>query len=276
MDLRDFETTSTYAIEAVYRDYYNLIPEKYRIKDKVVEEHTNPTNKTQKHPMSYRDVEKKGALSDSEYFYSDDYESPYDLEPFFDPELSFSDRLHYKLTNVDYPKRATPWFVLTWNCGKGILKSSLSSRRFQTATCKDDEGKPFHFKFMNVDMDITMCYTSNSMQALFELQENIIVGRRLKAVVYTRPHTILGSFPVSIDVIDSDINKYSRDKGTLCNLMLSIKVDYPIIGMLEKQGLGVIETINKDIFKLDVIPENSIQESHDTITEDTIIHEDLL
>ena len=34
MDLKNLECTSTYAIEAVYREYWHLIPEKYRILEK--------------------------------------------------------------------------------------------------------------------------------------------------------------------------------------------------------------------------------------------------
>ena len=57
------------------------------------------------------------------------------MTPWYDPELSFSDRFHYRLTNIDYPKRATPWYIITWNFGKGILKSSLTNRRFDTDVC---------------------------------------------------------------------------------------------------------------------------------------------
>ena len=35
MDLKDFESTTTYAIEAVYRSYWELIPEKYKLKEKL-------------------------------------------------------------------------------------------------------------------------------------------------------------------------------------------------------------------------------------------------
>ena len=95
-----------------------------------------------------------------------------------------------------------------------------------------------------------MAIYSNEMQALFELQENIIVGRREKYVVDTRPHSIIGSFPVSVDTIGSSLSKLSRDKGTLCQMMLNLKIDYPVIGNVQKIGEGgIIQEIHVEVDK---------------------------
>lgn len=266
MDFRNFETTTTYAIEAVYMEYFNMLPEKYRIKDPIEKkEEEIAETAVDKHPLSYEDVEHLGKKSDGGYFITDD-DSPIDLTPFYDPELNFSDRLHYRLTNIDYPKRKNPWFLITWNCGKGLLKSSLTRRRFTTATCEDDDGNQFMFDFINTDLDITMAITSNTMQGLFEVQENIIIGKREKVTVDTRPHTILGKFPVSLDVIDSDITKYARDKGTLCCLMLNIKVDYPVIGNLRSAKGGIIYKIKTEIDR----PHGEGPDNHEVLARDII------
>lgn len=278
MDFKNFETTSTYAIEAVYNAYYNLIPDVCRVKDPLMQEHeaTRGVKPTQKHPMTQEEVKKVGFQSDTEYFNPDTNPDDIDLTPFYDPELNFSDRFHYRLTNIDYPKRYNPWYIITWNFGNGILKSSLTNRRLDTNTITNDEGDMFKFQFQNVDLDLTLAFTSNSMQALWELQENIIIGRRLKSTVQTKPHYILGKFLVSIDTMDSDITKYSKDKGTLCCLMLKLKVSYPIIGNVQKISKGVIMEIHTEIDKLGTGPENQFVYAREVINDGTFVKEDAL
>lgn len=209
MDLNNLIGTSTFAIEAVYNDFWNLIPKKYRISE-------------------------------------DDFMIK-DMTPFYDPELTFDNRMHYKLTNVEYPKRATPWFVITWNTENGLIKSDLTQRRFQSALDTLPDGDRVRFNFINTDLNINFGIVSNTMTGIFELQENFILKKRNKMVVYTKEHPILGSFPVSLDVIDSQQNKLSRDKGTICYLMVQCKIDYPIIGNVSKPNGGIIETINYQI-----------------------------
>ena len=227
MDLKNLENTSTYAIQAVYNKLWSMIPQKYRLPE--------------------------------------DDERIKEMSPFYDPELSFENRLHYKLTNVDYPKRATPWFVITWNAPEGILRTSLTQRRMQSAVVEDANGVRHKFKFQLVELYLTFGIASNSLQAVFELQENLIIHTRDKVTCMTKPHSILGSFPVSMNVIDSNQVKLGRDKGTLCYLMMQVRVDYPIIGLVEKAD-GVIETINSDINEdinfselvKDIIDENTV------------------
>ena len=270
MDLKNLETTSTYAIEALYREYWNIIPERYKLLERAQRpEHGNypeeyyenlPPSKRKQNtkPLTYADVEKH---DDSKK----DYNTPetdyvtycrelnkdqfFNFYPFYDPELNFENRLHYKLVGVSYPERNFPWYVITWNCGQGILGSSLTRRRFNTTVITTPGGDKVKFDFINADLDLTMAIYSNDMQALFELQENIIIGKREKYVVDTRPHSIIGSFPVSVDTIGSTLSKLSRDKGTLCQMMLNLKVDYPIIGNVRNITGGIIEEIHMEVDK---------------------------
>lgn len=211
MDLKDLETTSTYAIKAVYDDFWSIIPNKYKL------------------PEDDRKI--------------------HDMYPFYDPELTFENRLHYKLTNIKYPTRSNPWFVITWNPENGLMKSSLTQRRFQTKVIETKEGKRVRFKFINSEMEINFGIACNTMQGLFELQENFLLRRREKMVCYTDEHPLLGRFPVSLDVIDSTQNKLSRDKSTLCYLMLQCKIDYPVIGVLNITKGGLINEIHTEIDK---------------------------
>lgn len=259
MDLKNLECTSTYAIEAVYREYWHLIPEKYRILEKAErndhgtyekDEYDDKINKkTKSKPLSYKDVEKKEDVETDYDVYcrmlnNDQY---FDLQPFFDPTGDFDNRLHYKITGADYPLRNKIWFVITYNFGNGLLNSSLTRRRFQSALDTTPGGEKVAFDFINVDMDLTLTIYSNSLQALFELQENIMVRQREKHCVNTvRNHSVLGKFPVSLDIISSSINKLPRDKGTICALTLNVKVDYPVIGNIRGDG-GIIKEFHMEI-----------------------------
>lgn len=237
MDLKNFEGTTTYAIEAVYREYWSLIPDRYKIME--VAQHQDP--KTTKHPLTEKDLHKEGKekdpiiqkTSDTEYTkyvgrLQDDTKY-FNLDPFFDPELTFENRLHYKLAAVDYPQRSHPWFIITWNFGGGVLNSSLTRRRFMTGRATTPQGEPVVFDFMNTELDITMCVTSNTLQGLMELQEVIKIGKREKCTVDAKHHSIIDKFPVSLDIIDGVINKVSRQTGTLCTLVMVVKLQYPLI-----------------------------------------------
>ena len=105
------------------------------------------------------------------------------------------------------------------------------------------------------------------MQGLFELQENIILQKREKMIVKTKPHSVLGCFPVCLDIIDSNQSKLSRDKGTLCYLFLNCKIDFPIIGMVQKTPTGIIEEIHSDL-------KQETNEGDITLTSDIITEED--
>lgn len=272
MDLKNLETTSTYAIEALYREYWDIIPERYKLMERAQRpEHGNypeeyydelPPSKRKQHtkPLSYADVEKQDDTKKYDYNTPEtDYytycqelkkDQFFNFYPFYDPELNFENRLHYKLVGVSYPERNFPWYVITWNCGNGILSSSLTRRRFDTTVIETPGGDKVKFDFINVDLDLTMAIYSNDMQALFELQENIIIGRREKYTIDTRPHSIIGKFPVSVDTIGSTLSKMGRDKGTLCQMMLNLKVDYPVIGNVRNIGpTGIIKEIHLEVDK---------------------------
>lgn len=221
MDLVNFESTSTYAIQAVYNELWRLIPNKYKIPE-------------------------------------DDHAIK-DMSPFFDPELTFENRLHYKLTNVEYPKRANPWFIITWNTPDGIMKSSLTQRRFQTGIVEDKKGQKLRFKFLNTELTINFNIVCNTLQGLYEMQENLLLKKREKMICYAEEHSILGKFPVCIDIVDSNQNKLPRDKGTICYLFLNCKIDYPIIGNVTKINGGIIKEIN-----------TTIDNTHITLSKDTI------
>ena len=288
MDLKDFESTTTYAIEAVYRSYWELIPEKYKLKEKLqrwehgsypTEYYENPEYgvkpqlKRVQGPLTPEKVEQEYSnygVDDeySKYMNSLNNEDQYfDLQPFYDPELNFENRLQYKIVGIDYPKRAHPWFVITWNCGNGLINSSITRRKFQSKQDVTPGGEKIRFDFTNSELEITLAIYSNSMQALFELQENIVVHNREKATVWTNLHSILGRFPVSMNTIDSVVTKLARDKGTICVLTLSVKVDYPLIGNVRSADTGVIETINDDV---DALYPYEVDNSILTLTKGTI------
>lgn len=208
MDLKTFESTSVLAIEAVYRHFWDFIPQKYKLPE--------------------------------------DDERVKELSPFYDPELTFENRLHYNLTKVSYPNRAKPWFVITWNTESGLLPSELTQRRFQSAVVDTEKYGKLRYKFINTNLKINLGICCNTMQGLYELQENIILNQRDKIVVDTKPHSILGSFPVCIDTIESTQSKLERDKGTLCYLFLECLVDYPIVGDV-RTTKGIILEINNTI-----------------------------
>ena len=293
MDLKNLEGTSTYAIEAVYREYWNLIPEKYKLQERGqrnkpnnfdediyvnLPEHQKPKTRSVT-PLQYSDVEKREKPLEASDKIEQDYDEYvehlrdrhkfFDVTPFYDPELNFENRLHMHLTNVDFPSRREPWFIITWNTNNGLLNSSLTRRRFSTTTIQAPNDKFYKFDFINTDMDLTMAIYSNTMQGLFELQENIIVGKREKAVVNTAKHSILGEFPVSLDIINSSLTKLPKDKGTLCVMNLNIKIDFPVIGNVQQVYNGIIKEIHTEIDKIGTGPENVYVYSRDIIDQNT-------
>ena len=248
MDLQDFETTTTYAIQAVYMDYWKMIPEKYRLVEKA--QNVKPTD-VKHQPLHYKDVEAKKDEPPKEDFYEKYCETMnkgtwFNVMPFYDPQLDFENRLHYKLTGIDYPTRLTPWFIITWNFGNGILRSGISRRRFK-AYGDTPDGRKVSFDFMNSEMEITFAIYSNSMQGLMELQENIYIGKREKCTVDTIKHSILGVFPVTLSNIECTVNKLPRDKGTLCVLNLNVRINYPIIGNVRDTSGEIIKEIHMEL-----------------------------
>jgi len=256
MDLRNLETTTTYAIQAVYLEYWRLIPERYRLFEKA-QPTAKPSQPTHK-PLSYKQVEQNGRPprpeQDADGVPYDKYccmlnsGKWFDLEPFYDPQLDFeTGRTHYKIAGINFPDRQHTWFIITWNMGQGLLNSSLTRRRFQSASTKDAAGNDVSFDFINTDLELNFAIYSNRLQGLMELQENIIVGKREKCTVETLTHSILGKFPVSLDTINSSVSKMPRSMGTLCTLNLNIRIDYPIIGNVKMSPTGIIKEIHTEI-----------------------------
>ena len=293
MDLKNLETTTTMAIEAVYKEYWGIIPERYKLLEKsqrndhgtfnlqeyeTQEEHVKP--KIQKStPLTYKKVEQiedqflnPETMNDYGWYCEQlkDKDQYFDLQPFYDPLLDFENRLHYKLVGVNYPDRKGPWFIITWNCGNGILKSSLTNRRFDTRTITTPGGEDVKFDFMDTELDVTLCFNSNSMQALFELQENIRIGRREKFVIDSRVHSVIGRFPVTVSLIDTgNIAKSSRDKGTLCNLTVTFRIDYPVIGNVRPTDGSIIKVIRANEYRMD-----EEQNRRELLGKDTILPND--
>lgn len=172
--------------------------------------------------------------------------------------------------------------VITWNHGNGILNSSLSRRRFQSAADYTPSGERVTFDFINTELELTMAIYSNSLQGIFELQENIYGRQREKCTVETGLHSIIGHFPVSLELINTTLNKLPRDKGTICVLTLSTKINYPVIVNVRSADTGIIEEIHLEIdskaytdkdgsLSLDtrVTPDQHAVLSRDVITEET-------
>ena len=297
MDLRNLETTTTLAIEGVYKEYWNMIPEKYKLLEKAqrtehgnyemdyyenLPEHQKPKVQKSK-PLTYKDVEKADepkqeptVIQDNAFDYTwyctelEKRDQYFDLQPFFDPQLDFENRLHYKLVGVEYPKRKNPWFIITWNMGNGILKSSLTNRRFDTAEVKTPGGAHVKFDFIDTELDVNLCFNSNSLQALVELQENIRVNRREKFVIDSRLHSILGRFPISVSLIETgNIAKATKDKSTLCTLTVTIRIDYPVIGNVRENKDGIIKVIRANDYRMDEDPQ-----TQDLIGKDVILPDD--
>lgn len=227
MDLETLEGTSILAIQAVYKLFWDFIPQRYKL--------------------------------------SENDDTVLNLEPFYDPKLTFENRLQYKLVKNSLPNRETPWFVITWNSDKGLLKSQLSSRRFKTAPIELPSGRRTSLKFIDADMELTLGIASNSMQALFALQENILLKMREKMYVISEPHSVVGPITVALNMIDSDQTKLDRDKGTLCYLFVKVRIDFPVFGYKKDISGGIIEEINlliknyQDIkYSLDKITEEDL------------------
>ena len=290
MDLKNFEATTTYAIEAVYNEYWRCIPEKYRLLQKMDVEQNPPSPdepKPKSKPLTYKKAEEskdeyEGGLDTYDHYVDMLNSGQYiDLAPFYDPALDFENRLHNKLVGIDYPDRKKPWFVITWNMGNGLLKSSLTRRRFETCEDTTPGGEKVVFDFINTDLDLTFAIYSNSMQALIELQENIIISKREKCVVNTRTHSVLGKFPVSLDIIDSSVAKLPRDKSTLCVLTLNVKIDYPVIGNV-RPSAGLIKEFHVEYdskvytdadsslsLETEIIPDSHVVLARDIINEES-------
>lgn len=245
MDLITLESTSTYALQAVYEKFWNYIPQKYRI----------PTN--------------------------DSFEA--DMEAFYDPQLSWDNRLAYDVSKVSYPNRATPWFVITWNTETGLLKSELTRRRFDSGIIELKNGTKVSCKFSNTELMMNICFTTNSMQALIELQECLRLNIREKCNVLTKPHSIIGPFYVSLNVMDTQLNKMEREKGTLAYLLMQCRIDYPIIGFKKEIVSGIIKHINYNNYSLfndqllthdEIVAETDIEEPDTSNTIDLIMQDD--
>lgn len=212
MDLKNLESTSKYALEAVINKYWNLIPNDYKLPDK----------------------ENPGLF----------------IEPFYDSTLTFDNRAQYKITKVGYEERRAPWLVLSWNTESGVQKSDLSNRRFETSFKFNGDGYD-KYKFTWGKIPLNIALYSNSLSCILEVQENILLKIRNKDYAETiNEHSVLGKFPVQIETQESSLNKLDvGQKGSVCYLYLNVEVTYPIIGYSSETW--PIDTIISDIKDLD-------------------------
>lgn len=225
MDLKDIESTSGYAIQAVYDKYWDLVPKNYRLPD----------------------MTKIG----------------FDIRPYYDPELTFENRTQYKLTKVKYPERTDPWIIATWNTEQGVQKSELSNRRMKTMYTQNPDDEGFSdYRFSNAYMTLNMCFYSNSLMALLAFQENYQLKIREKDYAIAHGHSVLKDFSVALNTINTNMVKLPRDKGTICYLFFQVTIDYPIIGyssdayLIERITLDTYGSKN-DLLTKDIITEKS-------------------
>ena len=116
------------------------------------------------------------------------------------------------------------------------------------------------------------------MQALFELQERIRISRREKFVIDSRIHSILGRFPVTVSLIDTGtIAKSSRDKGNICNLTVTFRVDYPVIGNVVFDEASIIKVIRANEYRVNEdITTRSLMAKDVILPEDPDVLQELL
>ena len=212
MDLKNLETTSTYAIESAINKYWKLVPNDYKLPDK----------------------DNQGLF----------------IEPFYDSTLTFENRAQYKITKVGLQERKGPWLVLSWNTEAGVQKSDINNRRFDTSFIFN-HGQYDKYKFTWGKIPLNIAIYSNSLTCIMEMQENILLRVRNKdCIESTKPHSILGNFPIQLETQTSSLQKLDvKEKGSICYLYLNIEVTYPIIGYGSETW--PIDTIISDIKKSD-------------------------
>lgn len=203
---QNLDTSSSYAIKGFFRYLYDFIPYNYRIHYQVDE------------------------ATDC-------------FREFFDQDLSFENRLHYKLAKLPFKDRKTPWVAIMWNV-EGLQPSDENFRRYDVKLkAKDDKSLPRKGKACLVKMPIVMSVVSNSMTALMEFEEVFLLNVRPEDMALSAEHPLLEEFTVNImSNAITNMVKMPRTEGTLCYALVSANLQFPIIGAVSDNY--IIRTIN--------------------------------
>lgn len=211
---KNLETSTTYAIRGFFEYLYKLIPDEYRI-----------------------------------HYINDEATDCY--REFFDQELSFENRLHYKIAKLPFKERKTPWIAIMWNTD-GLFPSDENYRRYDVKfAATDDESLPKKGKACLAKMPITLSVVSNSMTALMEFEEVYLLNVRPDDMALSTRHPILDEFSINImnGAAPTNITKMPRSEGTLCYAMASVILQFPIVGVPKDQQ--IIRTIRADFRNYD-------------------------
>lgn len=203
-DFNDLKTSTDYAIRGFYRYIYSFIPKEFRL-DYTMDE----------------GVDTYGA--------------------FFDQELTYENRLKYKASKIKYPDRKSPWLALMWN-KEGLQPADNHYRQYDVRL--NLEGNPVKGKACYVKLPMNIGVVSNTLTALDEFQEVFLLNVRPDDAALAVPHPIIEDFTVNLmDMNISSSIKLPRQEGTLCMSMLSVMLQYPVVGCIDTTT-GVINTIN--------------------------------
>ena len=203
-DFKTFSTSTEYAISGFYRYIYSFIPKEVRL-------HYNLDE----------------AISS--------------MREFYDPELTFENRLKYKLTSIKYFDRHRPWIALMWN-NEGLQPADNHFRRYDVSISIDD--KPNKAKACYVKTMMNIGIVSNSKTALDEFQEVFLLNVRPDDAAIAVEHPYLNDFVVNIlDFNMTQMIKSPRSEGTLAYAVASLPLQFPIIGCVD-DNVGIIQTIN--------------------------------
>jgi hypothetical protein len=192
MDLKNVDSTSVWAIRAMFTKIWSMVPTDFRLTDKST------------------------------------YNSQ-SIQPFYDPELTFENRAQYKMAKIEAPERAEPWIIVTWNTEQGVEPAEAINRRFSTYK-EVDNAQVNSYKYREGSMTINFSCYSNSIGAILEFQENCYLKIRDKQVFEVVGHTVIDPMNVTLESLEMTLHKLPRDKATLSYLFIRAKVSYPIIG----------------------------------------------
>ena len=206
MDFKNIQTTTEISLRAVFAHLYTYIPDKYR--------------------LQYRPEEVTKHIKE-----------------FYDPELTLDDRMTYKIARVPYEDRKEPWVALMWNT-EGLNKSQEMFRRMDTAIFNQDEIRARTMKIRRVSTQVNLGFVSNSLTAMLELQEVLLLDFEDLDHITAKGHSVLGDYEVNIlSVTPGTLFKLPRNKGTLCTYTMGVVLDYPIVGKYQG-GATRITAIN--------------------------------
>lgn len=203
MDFNNLHTTTELSLRACFKHLYSFIPKQYRLA-------YDPEEVTQH------------------------------LDEFYDPELSLDNRLQYKIARVPYEDRKSPWVALMWNT-EGLQKSVDMFRRFDTKILGEGELRSQEAKSRQVQTPINLGFVSNSLTAMLELQEVLLLGLQDQEAIIAGTHKVLGDFTVNLQQVSfGNLYKLPRSKGTICTYGMTLLLNYPIIGFFTPGAARIV------------------------------------